>query len=395
MTEETITITYWYKKEVKITTYVKQHKESNLKEKSGTIMVKGGSISGEDSNPYETLLIGKTNSKAINITPDSGYRIKDVTINGESIEIKDLVKEDKSMQLPLFENIQEDKAIIVEFEKIPSKVFVKYLEENTEKPVSKQEVIEGNVNDKYTSQEKEIEYYEFVKEKYPVNSEGLITEDEITVIYYYKKNSFNFKVEKEIEKITLNGQDVKVTNKNKTKVEIKYKDINEIELEVVYKIKVTNTGKIEGKAILEEYLPEYFEFIKQESNQEFEEKNDKYVIETDVIKSEETKEYKVCLRWIPNIEHKGESINKVKITKTTNNANYKETNFEDNEDTAIVEIKLKKSVDQVIEDMIEDVVNMPKTGQSRIIYVLVIVITVTCFGIIVCRKRKIKNINNK
>ena len=395
MTEETITITYWYKKEVKITTYVKQHKESNLKEKSGTIMVKGGSISGEDSNPYETLLIGKTNSKAINITPDSGYRIKDVTINGESIEIKDLVKEDKSMQLPLFENIQEDKAIIVEFEKIPSKVFVKYLEENTEKPVSKQEVIEGNVNDKYTSQEKEIEYYEFVKEKYPVNSEGLITEDEITVIYYYKKNSFNFKVEKEIEKITLNGQDVKVTNKNKTKVEIKYKDINEIELEVVYKIKVTNTGKIEGKAILEEYLPEYFEFIKQESNKEFEEKNDKYVIETDVIKSEETKEYKVCLRWIPNIEHKGESINKVKITKTTNNANYKETNFEDNEDTAIVEIKLKKSVDQVIEDMIEDVVNMPKTGQSRIIYVLVIVITVTCFGIIVCRKRKIKNINNK
>lgn len=395
MTEETITITYWYKKEVKITTYVKQHKESNLKEKSGTIMVKGGSISGEDSNPYETLLIGKTNSKAINITPDSGYRIKDVTINGESIEIKDLVKEDKSMQLPLFENIQEDKAIIVEFEKIPSKVFVKYLEENTEKPVSKQKVIEGNVNDKYTSQEKEIEYYEFVKEKYPVNSEGLITEDEITVIYYYKKNSFNFKVEKEIEKITLNGQDVKVTNKNKTKVEIKYKDINEIELEVVYKIKVTNTGKIEGKAILEEYLPEYFEFIKQESNQEFEEKNDKYVIETDVIKSEETKEYKVCLRWIPNIEHKGESINKVKITKTTNNANYKETNFEDNEDTAIVEIKLKKSVDQVIEDMIEDVVNMPKTGQSRIIYVLVIVITVTCFGIIVCRKRKIKNINNK
>lgn len=395
MTEETITITYWYKKEVKITTYVKQHKESNLKEKSGTIMVKGGSISGEDSNPYETLLIGKTNSKAINITPDSGYRIKDVTINGESIEIKDLVKEDKSMQLPLFENIQEDKAIIVEFEKIPSKVFVKYLEENTEKPVSKQEVIEGNVNDKYTSQEKEIEYYEFVKEKYPVNSEGLITEDEITVIYYYKKNSFNFKVEKEIEKITLNGQDVKVTNKNKTKVEIKYKDINEIELEVVYKIKVTNTGKIEGKAILEEYLPEYFEFIKQESNQEFDEKNDKYVIETDVIKSEETKEYKVCLRWIPNTEHKGESINKVKITKTTNNANYKETNLEDNEDTAIVEIKLKKSVDQVIEDMIEDVVNMPKTGQSRIIYVLVIVITVTCFGIIVCRKRKIKNINNK
>lgn len=395
MTEETITITYWYKKEVKITTYVKQHKESNLKEKSGTIMVKGGSISGEDSNPYETLLIGKTNSKAINITPDSGYRIKDVTINGESIEIKDLVKEDKSMQLPLFENIQEDKAIIVEFEKIPSKVFVKYLEENTEKPVSKQEVIEGDVNDKYTSQEKEIEYYEFVKEKYPVNSEGLITEDEITVIYYYKKNSFNFKVEKEIEKITLNGQDVKVTNKNKTKVEIKYKDINEIELEVVYKIKVTNTGKIEGKAILEEYLPEYFEFIKQESNQEFEEKNDKYVIETDVIKFEETKEYKVCLRWIPNTEHKGESINKVKITKTTNNANYKETNLEDNEDTAIVEIKLKKSVDQVIEDMIEDVVNMPKTGQSRIIYVLVIVITVTCFGIIVCRKRKIKNINNK
>ena len=417
MTEEQIVVTYWYTRQFKITTYVTEHEEKSRdsEEKSETKMVKGGKISGEDLNLYEIVSRGKSNSKEIVITPDSGYRIKDVTINGKSVEIKDLVKEDKNVYLPVFENIQEDKVIKVEFEKIPSRVIVKYLEEKTEKTVGAQEIIEGIVNDKYTTKPKELDYYEIIEEKYPDNSEGLMTEDEITVIYYYKKNAFNLKIENEIEKIVLNGNLVNVTNKNKAKVEIKYKNINEVKLEICYKIKVTNNGKLEGKAVIEQVLPANFEFVKKEfdeklaqksneesnkklaegSNEEFKERDGKYLLETDVIKPEQVKEYEVYLRWIPNEENENESISIAKIIKAINDADYKELSTEDNESEAIVEVKLKKTIEQVIEDIIQDVVNMPKTGQSRIIYISAIVIAGICFGVIIWKRNKNVDTNSK
>ena len=64
---------------------------------------------------------------------------------------------------------------------------VKYLEDGTEKELSKDVEINGLIDDEYKTHENEIEGYEIVKDKYPTNAEGNMTEEEIIVIYYYKK----------------------------------------------------------------------------------------------------------------------------------------------------------------------------------------------------------------
>lgn len=391
MTEEETKVTYWYTKEFKITTDVKEHdevKKEDTDEEEKIVSVKGGEISGEDEKPYEMVARGKTSTKEIIMKPEDGYRIKEVIINEKTLEIAELAKEDKTIELPFFEDMQEDKHIVVEYEKIPAKVIIQYLEEGTEKPVSEEEIKEGYVNDKYITEQKEIPYYEFVKEKYPENSEGTMKEEDTIVKYYYKKLLFNMKIEKEIDKILLNGQNVEVADKNKAKVEIKYKNIKETELEVSYKIKVTNTEKIEGKAIIEEILPEGFEFIEEESNARWKEVDGKYTLETSIIEPEETIEYRVTLKWNPEEVNKGEKINIAKITETDNTPDYKETTLEDNEDTAIIEVELNKTIEDIINDIKEDIVNMPKTGQTRIVYVLAVVICGTCIGVIIWRKRK-------
>ena len=388
MTKETVTVIYWYTKQFKITTDVKEHKETDSQ--GNVLSIKGGKISGEDENPFEVVIRGETSTKEIVMKPVDGYRIKGVTINDAEIEIKSMLKEDKTITLPFFKDMQEDKHIVVEYEKIPAKVIIKYLEEGTEKPVSEEDVKEGYINDKYTSEEKEIEYYEFVKEKYPSNSKGSMTEEEITVKYYYKKLLFNMKVDKEIDKIVLNGQNVEVTDKNKAKLEIKYKDLNETKLEISYKIKVTNTEKIEGVAIIEEMIPQGFEFV-EEALANWKEKDGKYTLTTEVINPGETREYKITLRWVPEETNKGKKINTAKITNTINIPNYEETTLEDNEDIAIIEIKLEKTIGDIINDIKEEVINMPKTGQNRIIYIASVLIAGTCIGVIVWRKKIAKN----
>ena len=57
------------RKEFKITT--------NVKEIDG---VKGGEISGEDKNPYETVKYGENSTKEIIMTPNENYEIISITI---------------------------------------------------------------------------------------------------------------------------------------------------------------------------------------------------------------------------------------------------------------------------------------------------------------------------
>ena len=44
--------------------------------------VKGGTITGEDEEPYETVKIHEDNKNQITMTPDSGYTISNITISG-------------------------------------------------------------------------------------------------------------------------------------------------------------------------------------------------------------------------------------------------------------------------------------------------------------------------
>ena len=88
---------------------------------------KGGSISGQGEQPYESILAKQDSNKDIVITPDKGYVIKDITINGDKIQYSE--NEDGTVKLPRFKTIMEDKHVVATFRKLFS--IVKQGEEET------------------------------------------------------------------------------------------------------------------------------------------------------------------------------------------------------------------------------------------------------------------------
>ena len=397
MTKEDITIVYWYNKEYKITTDVIEMK---LVDKEGNIITKkGGTISGEDEMPYETVLRGNNNKKAIEIIPDYGFEIKQIKINGVSIDyINDngMIKDGKNVRIPdeYFKNMQENKHIEVEFKRIPGKIIVKNLEDGTDKPLTEDTTGSGYIGEKYRTQPSDIKYYELVEEKYPNNSEGELSEEETVVIYYYRKIKFNFKIEKEISKIVVNNKEQALESEMPI-ITLEYKDVSDTTIKVEYKIKVTNTEKLAGKATIEENIPDGFEFA-EENADEWNLVDGKYVLETELINPGEYKEYVVVLKWKNDTQNKGEKINNVKITDTKNEANFDETTLEDNEDTAVLELKINKTVNDVIDDIkngnsqeiIRDIKTAIKTGDT--IIVSFVVLAVSTISLIIIEKRKSK-----
>lgn len=183
---EPVEIRYYYEKQYNITTDIKEHTETiDGTQKS----VKGGNISGEDENPYETVNKAGKNDKTIVITPDINYKVKSVKVNGNIISVEGFEDSNKVVTLPkgYFSNINEDKKVEVEFEKIPAKVIVKFLlnSDNSELVDSTKKL--GLVGDTYNEGPKEIKGYNLVQTKLPTNNKGTMTEKDIVVNYYYEK----------------------------------------------------------------------------------------------------------------------------------------------------------------------------------------------------------------
>lgn len=85
---------------------------TDVLEKNG---VKGGSITGEDEYPFESVVNGESNGKEIVMEPDDEYKIVNITINDKNIDY--VVASDGTYTIPegYFENINEDKHIVVEY----------------------------------------------------------------------------------------------------------------------------------------------------------------------------------------------------------------------------------------------------------------------------------------
>ena len=74
---------------------------------------KGGSISGENKKPYEKVKYGDTSVKQIKIVPDENYEILNILVNGKEIEFTP--EDDGSYIMPFFEDMIEDKTVVVTF----------------------------------------------------------------------------------------------------------------------------------------------------------------------------------------------------------------------------------------------------------------------------------------
>lgn len=174
-----------YKKEYKITTEVEGA---------------GGSISGQGSsveNPYEIVEDGADSTKDIVITPEEGYKILKITVNGEEIDF--VPEEDGSVILNKFTNMTSDKHIVVQFSNTVSTVIVHHYKDGTTESLAEDETLTGEIGTNYTTAPKDIADYEVVMEKLPSNASGEYTEDVQEVIYYYKQTPVKFIVHHYLE----------------------------------------------------------------------------------------------------------------------------------------------------------------------------------------------------
>ena len=229
------------------------------------------------------------------------------------------------------------------------KVIVRYVDVETEEGAYEYEIT-GKIGEAYETKEKEIKYYVLVRSE--GNTKGEIKEEEQIVTYYYRKLNFNIGIEKTIETITLNGKNIKIGNKETSKLEIKKEDIKNTEIIVKYNIKVTNTGELGGTSKIVEqipegyelaYLPEYWKVMRDET------------LETNVdLEAGQSKELEVVLRWENKENNLGAKTNIAKIEETKNEANFKDTNEEDNvgKATIVLSIKTGEAVSSIIIVMI-------------------------------------------
>ena len=151
----------------------------------------GGNISGEGNSPYESVDKGKDSVEDLIITPNAGYRVERIIINGKEISFTE--EANHRVILSKFTNMQEHKEIVVSFEKIATNVLVHHYKEGTTEKVPSRtggivedEVIAGKVGDNYTTRASSniAQNYELVAT--PANSTGIMTENQIVVTYYYR-----------------------------------------------------------------------------------------------------------------------------------------------------------------------------------------------------------------
>ena len=182
---DSIEVRFYYEKQYNVTTEVKEHTE--LVNDVATD-VKGGTISGDAQESYEMINNKGANVKSIIAEPDENYRVKIITVNGREINISEFEDASHKVTIPAgyFEQVSEDKHVAVEFEKIPAKVIVKYLDIDTNEEIKLSDIELGGVGDDYSFERADIYGYEKAGED-PSNAEGVMTEDDITVVFYYKK----------------------------------------------------------------------------------------------------------------------------------------------------------------------------------------------------------------
>ena len=186
----------------------------------------GGNISGEGQDFYESVDKGQDSKKDIIITPNAGYRVATITVNGEKITFTE--EANHTVILNKFINMQEDKEVIVTFKDVRTSVLVHHYKENTTEKLSEDVLINGEIGDSYTTQvASDIpQNYEVVSA--PSNASGNMVASQTVVTYYYR-----------LKTPTVNEQSI---NKNGTE---KIENLtDEITYDIVY------------KATLEDYIGE-------------------------------------------------------------------------------------------------------------------------------------------
>ena len=267
-----------------------------------------------------------------------GHEGDDYTTEPKDVPGYDLIEEPENKD----GTMTADPINVIYYYKRPAKVIVNYYDIDTKEKLADEIEITGHQNDEYTTEQKDIKYYEIAK--IPENKEGKmvvtvtkdengkeIVEDTTYVNYYYRKLIFNLRVDKTIASVIVNGQETTI-NGNLGKVEVHRKNISTANVKVVYKIKVTNDSELTGKANVVENIPSGMT-MKLDNNPGWTINETTASIETDEIKPGESREYQVVLGWQNGDSNIGTKENVANIV-TENEAGFNEKDTADNESRA-------------------------------------------------------------
>ena len=236
--------------------------------------------------------------------------------------------------------------ITVKYVDIDTNEEILYKDAETGEYLPYREQLQGLCGLEYEVEQKEIPYYNLVEDQMPENTSGIYTEDDLEIIFYYKKQEFNLKVEKQITRITVNGQKHSL-NEELDQIDVVSSKVSETNIEVTYKIIVSNTAEIEGTATVIENIPNYFSVV--ENGSQGWNTVDGNLQTTVTLQPGETKELNVLLRWKKNSNNFGLQTNEVTLENISNPANFAESNLDDNQATAEVMLSVKTGgTDEVI-----------------------------------------------
>ena len=245
---------------------------------------------------------------------------------------------------------REDIYVTYYYERKPSGIVtVKYVDIDTNEEIlfkaesgeyeSYREQLQGLCGLEYTTDKKDIPYYNFVEDKIPSNNKGLYSEKDIEVIYYYTKKEFNLSVEKQIDKITVNGVEHDLKD-GLDQIDVVSSKVQETDVIVTYKIIVRNSAEVEGTAVVVDNLPDFFR-VTDGTSAEWTQNDDRTLKANIELQPGEEKELIVVLKWIKNDNNFGLQTNTVKLEDIQNPANFEESNTEDNEANAEVMLSVK------------------------------------------------------
>ena len=108
---------------------------------------------------------------------------------------------------------------------------------------------------------------------------------------------------------------------------------------VTYKIIVSNPSEVEGSALVQDNIPEFFK-VTDGTSMDWTQ-NGKTLEASVTLQPGETKELLVVLKWINNNNNFGLQTNNVTLQNVSNPANFEESNLDDNSATAEVMLSVK------------------------------------------------------
>ena len=218
-----------------------------------------GSISGAGETPYEEVEIYSNATKEITITPEEGYRIKKVTINGATVPIT-LNSDNKTMTITKFENMTENKDIKAEFSNQGITIRTNHYIKDTTTPVSQSEVQSVDMGENYTTAPKTLAKYELEKNErgeyvIPTNASGTVPvvtnsadKRDIEVTYYYTKKKAKVITKYLLDKGDGNTEEIKTPNEQTLEIDTQYttsSDVGNPKYELI-RVDGNSTGTIEN-----------------------------------------------------------------------------------------------------------------------------------------------------